>query len=446
MSSAVDPVRESADTDSRLRVQTRHAATPPPNVAPLSPAAPTNIDSLPNERAPLPNVAEVRQVMPLATRRRNLWLAARAIVPSALIYVGLIALIIVTPWWSWPPLVFAASIAAALLFIIAHDAAHDALTPYFRLNAWLARLCFLPAWHPYTGWVHAHNHVHHGWTNYQPKDYVWSPLSLAEYRAQGRARRWLTRVYRRWPGFGLYYSYEVLWKKIVLPQPESRKFKTRLIWLLDDLFVVAGQVVLGVTTVSFARSIGATTPAWLLIVGAQLVPALMAHWWIGFITYLQHTHPLIPWFQKLDEWSFYMGQVRGTTHTRFPNRINAWIHNVMEHTAHHVDPRIPLYYLPEAQDCLDLAHEPTQHKFTVRTFRYVQRVCQLYDFDRHCWLDYLGQPTSSQAVSDALLARARASRRRKAKAEERKSAWPREPHSLPTAATEFVAADGEAVP
>lgn len=361
---------------------------------------------------PLPNVAEVRRTMPQGTRRRTLALAARAVVPSAAVYAALVAATALLPWWSWPPLVVALSIAAALLFIIAHDAAHDALTPHGWANRWLARLCFLPAWHNYTGWVHAHNHVHHGWTNYQPKDYVWAPPDLDQYRRKGRWGRWLTRLYRWWPGFGLYYSYEILWKKITLPQPECRQIKVRCRWMLDNLWVLGCQVAQGYVTVALARRWGSTTPAWLLIAGTQVLPALGAHWWIGFITYLQHTHPLIPWFQKLEEWTFYMGQVRGTGHTRFPSRINNWIHNVMEHTAHHVDPRIPLYFLPEAQGGLEQAHDPPQHKFTVRTFRYVQRVCRLYDFEAHCWLDYSGRATSSQTVSDTLLARARASHHR----------------------------------
>ena len=32
----------------------------------------------------------------------------------------------------------------------------------------IGRVLFVPAWHNFTGWIHAHNHVHHGWTNFQP--------------------------------------------------------------------------------------------------------------------------------------------------------------------------------------------------------------------------------------------------------------------------------------
>jgi omega-6 fatty acid desaturase (delta-12 desaturase) len=159
-----------------------------------------------------------------------------------------------------------------------------------------------------------------------------------------------------------------------------------------------------------ARALGVAANPVLVVIAAQIVPGLIALWLVGFVTYLQHTHPSIPWFQDLDEWTFYTGQVLGTSHTDFARGINRLIHNIMEHTAHHVDPRIPLYHLRRAQERLEDDHPPVRHNFSWRSFGYVQRTCQTYDFDRHCWLGFDGQQTSSRTVDEDVLERARASR------------------------------------
>jgi omega-6 fatty acid desaturase (delta-12 desaturase) len=334
--------------------------------------------------------------MPEATRRRSLPRALAVLIPSVAFYLLAWGAILVAPWWLWPVLAPIAGLAVTLMFIVAHDAAHDSLTPYRALNASLARWLFIPAWHSYGGWVHAHNHVHHGWTNLQQRDYVWAPLSLAQYRALPRWRRALVRMYRWWPGFAFYYLCEILIRKILIIQPETRRSKVRWKWLLDDLFVLIGVLAQAMAGIIIAQRFGPAPNPILLILAAQVVPLLVALWLLAFVTYLQHTHPSIPWFQDSKQWNFFTGQVLGTTHTEFRHGIDRLIHNIMEHTAHHVDPRIPLYNLAEAQEKLDAKHGPVRHHFTFRTFRYVQSVCQLYDFEQHCWLSFAGIPTSSR--------------------------------------------------
>jgi acyl-lipid omega-6 desaturase (Delta-12 desaturase) len=72
------------------------------------------------------------------------------------------------------------------------------------------------------------------------------------------------------------------------------------------------------------------------------------------------------------------------------------LHNILLHTAHHADPRVPLTELPTAQSTLEQAYAGAITVVFV-TPAYVWnlwRVCQLYDFERHCWLSYDGNATS----------------------------------------------------
>jgi fatty acid desaturase len=91
------------------------------------------------------------------------------------------------------------------LFVIGHDAAHNSLTPYGWLNRLLGRLVLLPAWHPYTSWVYAHNTLHHGGTNLRGKHPDFVPLTREEYDRLPRWRRLLEKFYRSPLGPG--YSY-----------------------------------------------------------------------------------------------------------------------------------------------------------------------------------------------------------------------------------------------
>lgn len=361
---------------------------------------------------PLPSANQVRADMQAETRERSVFAALRALTPTLTLYLLGMAAIIALPIWTWLITVPLTGLILSVLFVVAHDAAHESLTQYPWLNGLIGRVLFIPAAHNFSGWVHAHNHVHHGWTNFQPKDYVWSPLSLAQYRERSKLGQWWVRFGRWWPAFGVYYSVDILWGRIIRIQSDVKQPKARRRWHLDNVVLAVGLVVQAAAILAVARAWNVETHPVVLLVGAQFLPCFICQWLVGFLTYLHHTHPSIPWFQDQQQWSFYMGQICGTTHVQFPGKINRWIHNIMEHNAHHVDTRIPLYHLVEAQSQIEQHHTPVVTSFGRRQFFYIQRVCQLYDFENHTWLSYDGRQTSSRTVSEELLQRAALSHQR----------------------------------
>jgi len=76
-------------------------------------------------------------------------------------------------------------------------------------------------------------------------------------------------------------------------------------------------------------------------------------WFMGFVSFLQHTHPSMAWYDNEAEWSFYHVQLRSTAHVRFPWPIERLLNNILDHPAHHLDPTIPLYNLPDSQKLLE---------------------------------------------------------------------------------------------
>jgi omega-6 fatty acid desaturase (delta-12 desaturase) len=126
------------------------------------------------------------------------------------------------------------------------------------------------------------------------------------------------------------------------------------------------------------------------------IPFMFWNCSMGFVVYQHHTHPEVPWFGDRERWTFFAGQVGCVVHVELPRPIELFLHNILDHTAHHVDPKIPLYNLPDAQKRLEAAY-PEQIKIVPWTFGsyfHTLRTCRLYDYENHRWLDYDGTPTS----------------------------------------------------
>jgi omega-6 fatty acid desaturase (delta-12 desaturase) len=87
----------------------------------------------------------------------------------------------------------------------------------------------------------------------------------------------------------------------------------------------------------------------------------------------------------------------------FGRAIGALLHHIMEHTAHHVDMGIPLYRLAGAQARLEelLPERIVIQRFSWRWYFETARKCKLYDFEKGCWTDYSGEPTSDVAPVQA---------------------------------------------
>ena len=285
-----------------------------------------------------------------------------------------------------------------ICFVIGHDACHGSLTPHARLNQILGRLAFLPSLHPYTGWEWSHNIKHHGFTNVRGDDIVYVPFSPCEFARLPKWRQLAERAYRSAAGMGLLYFCSVFLPYEMFPSknamPPNKKARS---YQIDRAFVVFFLL----------------AQLWFLarsghIIFGFLIPQAIFHYVMGFVTFLHHTHPKVPWYSDRREYSYYRSQVCSTTHIEFPRLMDFVLHRILQHTAHHVDPHIPLYHLMGAQQSLEkhfdtIIHEP----FTMSGFFKTLRTCRLYDFDEHRWTDFNGKPTSDvllQTESQSLVA------------------------------------------
>lgn len=282
---------------------------------------------------------------------------------------------------------FFAALVVSGLFIIGHDAAHEALFKSRRLNSIIGHVAMLPSWHVFEGWVLGHNRIHHKYTVRQGFDFVWHPYTPEQFQAMSGFGRLRHRIEWSWAGSGLYYLREVWWHKMMVGKPPGRWVKP----IRRDRFIVLGFIVVAGALLGWAglAQHGTVLGAVWMIIKVLVVPFLAFNFVIGSFVHVHHVQPDIRWWPRR-EWTKFKGQMEGTTILRAPWGMNFFVHWIMVHIPHHVDMRIPMYNLEEAADAIKTAFPDTVHddKLRFRDFIANTRQCKLYDFEKGRWYSY----------------------------------------------------------
>jgi acyl-lipid omega-6 desaturase (Delta-12 desaturase) len=286
------------------------------------------------------------------------------------------------------------------LFLIGHDACHGS---YFRvpvLNHIIGRIAFLPSMTAFSLWDVGHNVAHHGFNNLKGRDQVWAPMSKAEYDAASPFRRLCERFYRSGLGYGAYYFYELWWKKLYFAtKRQIGAARARYRW--DSVLVTVGALAWASVVVWVARETDQNV--WLLLALGLLVPFGLWNGIMGFVVYVHHTHPGIAWFQRRQDWQRFRAYLTATANVRLPWGLDRLMHNIMEHNAHHLNPRIPMFSLRRAQQVLKdrFGSDFQSYRLGWVEFRDCVRQCKLYDFANHCWTDFNGRVTARVPLAAA---------------------------------------------
>jgi omega-6 fatty acid desaturase (delta-12 desaturase) len=273
-----------------------------------------------------------------------------------------------------------AGVAASGMFVLAHDAAHGSL---FK-NEWVAEVMgtifMLPALNSYRLWCFGHNRIHHGFTSFSPIDWIWRPLTIAEYNDLNLFNKFLYRMERSFSGCGLHYILKVWWPKMVCFMPENlQSAKVRAI-RIGKLIIAAFALAIGILYYLHSGFIG--------VLAALVIPFIVFNYAISLIVYLHHTHPELPFFDERAEWNHSVGAVFCTTviHTNW--LIDKFItHHILIHTPHHVDIRIPFYRLKTAFNSIKqhYSHYIHEYKMNWSTLLHIFNTCKLYDYHTHQW-------------------------------------------------------------
>ncbi len=290
-----------------------------------------------------------------------------------------------------------AGLRIGTLFLVSHDAAHDSFTSNRMWNSIIGRIAFLPSFHNYSLWLIAHNRAHHQTPNIKGLN-SWSPLSKEDYDGFSTSRKIMERLYRSPYGICFNYMIERWWKDKFFPYKRIVR-QQNISYYLDFILVFTYMVSFTIALIYLGVHVAHTNPLEVLLI-ALVIPFLVSNFLIGVTVYQHHTHETVPWFKTIEESKVYGSNEDVTVHIKYPHWYNLISHNAMEHTAHHVDPRVPLYNLSKAQTVLcELCEEDLiTMDFSLINFLLTMKKCKLYDYGNHLWIDFEGNPTSSNTL------------------------------------------------
>jgi hypothetical protein len=126
----------------------------------------------------------------------------------------MIGLAITNNIWALLGLWALTGLAIAGLFVLGHDASHNALLDSRRMNRIIAQICMGPSVHVESAWDLGHNRIHHGYTSRQGFDFVWHPLTTEDFNKLSTFAKMRHRL--EWSAFGsgAYFLREVWWQKM----------------------------------------------------------------------------------------------------------------------------------------------------------------------------------------------------------------------------------------
>jgi len=309
------------------------------------------------------------------------WYVGRTVVCYVLVMVALAlshALWLIVLLWA------AAAACVSGMFVLAHDAAHQALFRSPTANSIAARLLMLPELHVFSGWVMGHNRLHHRHTARRNVDFVWHPVTPVEYQRMPRLARARHRIEWSVFGSGLYYAREIWWNHMIRQTPPVKQAqqvrRDRRLVLMTAIVAASGAAIFGALTT------GSALHALLTPVKLFVVPWIVFNVLIGWAVYVHHIGPTIPWRDGQPTSS----TLDSTTILRAPWPLDVVWFNIFLHVAHHLDPRLPCYRLRDATAALLAAHPElvVEQRMRFRDYWTATRTCKVYDFEQGKWLRY----------------------------------------------------------
>ncbi|MDP2336905.1 MAG: fatty acid desaturase [Bacteroidota bacterium] len=263
--------------------------------------------------------------------RNSIWQIINSFIP----YVALWFLIVYSLSVSYGLTAFLILVAAGFLvrlFIIFHDCGHGSYFKSPKANRMVGMFFGILAFTPYDKWHNQHLRHHGSVGNLDKRGVgdVWI-MTKDKYLAGDKWGRLKYRLYRNpFVMFGLGSLYVFLIQNRIIQKGMTRKEKTN-IWVTNIALLL---IFLGM-----GATIGFTT---FLIVQLLIlwIAAISGLW----LFYLQHQYEDVAWFRNKD-WNYRTVALKGSSFVKFPKLLQWFSGNIGFHHIHHLNARIPNYYL-----------------------------------------------------------------------------------------------------
>ncbi|KAI1503075.1 delta-12 fatty acid desaturas-like protein [Biscogniauxia marginata] len=265
---------------------------------------------------------------------------------------------------------YAAGICLTGLWVLGHEAGHGAFSTNKTIANSVGFVIHSALMSPYFAWRSSHAR-HHQYANNISTDLNYVPPLREEYKTMftlGKNEAWddlmedapvvvflriLLQQVIGWPWYLLSHITAGPNSSPKKPRgwwdnshflPNSSLFRSDEFWniVASDL----GLITMGTTVYTLGQKFGLQTMLW-----TYILPLIWVNHWIVMITYLHHTHTLLPKYTP-ESWTYLRGAL--ATVDRNPGWILRYMtHHIIDlHVVHHLFPRIPHYHAQEATDAI----------------------------------------------------------------------------------------------
>jgi len=262
---------------------------------------------------------------------RSIWQITNTFIP----YIGLWILIVYSlsvSYWLTAFLIILAAGFLVRLFIIFHDCGHGSYFKSAKTNKIVGMFFGILSFTPWDKW-HNQHHRHHGSVGNLDKrgvGDVWT-MTKEEYQESTKSKRLKYRIYRN-PliMFGIGSLYVFLIQNRLTRKDMTRKEKLNVYFTNAALLFIV---------VAMSLTIGFGT--FVIIQLSILYIAAISGLWLF---YLQHQYEDVSWFRTKD-WNYRTVAMEGSSFVKFPKLLQWFSGNIGFHHIHHLNARIPNYYL-----------------------------------------------------------------------------------------------------
>jgi len=262
---------------------------------------------------------------------RSIWQIANSLIP----YVGLWVLIIYSlsvSYWIAPFLIILAAGFLVRLFIIFHDCGHGSYFKSQKTNRIIGMFFGILAFTPYDKWHNQHMRHHGSVGNLDKRGVgdVWT-MTKEEYHASSKSDQIKYRIYRNpLVMFGIGSMFVFMIQNRLTRKGMSKEERLNVYFTNAALLIIFSIMSLSIGFWTFV----------IIQLSILYIAAISGLW----LFYLQHQYEDVTWFRN-NNWNYRTVAMEGSSYVKFPKLLQWFSGNIGFHHIHHLNSRIPNYYL-----------------------------------------------------------------------------------------------------
>jgi omega-6 fatty acid desaturase (delta-12 desaturase) len=264
---------------------------------------------------------------------RSIWQLANTLLPLMLLLVLMYYSLQVSYWLTLALSILTAGFMART-FIIFHDCGHGSFFKSRKANEITGIVCGLLTLTPYHYWRHSHA-IHHATAGDLDRRGVGDVMTLTveEFRSLPRLRQWWYRFFRHPLVMFTFGAFLVFTVGHRFSKPGTAKRERWSVHYTN--LILAGILAVVILLIGWKAYLMIHVPVLFFMSSAGV-----------WLFYVQHNFEGTYW-ERHDKWDYFAAGLQGSSFYKLPAVLQWFTGNIGFHHIHHLNSRIPNYYLPQ---------------------------------------------------------------------------------------------------